>query len=273
MNGEYRLDFQWPRASKYELRPATAEEVERCHAEPLSNDPRLSMDMPERALFPNVPEADLPMYFGHIVPIGRAAYHRPRAEAMDYAVRALVECKETPLHRVALTAARALGTLSDLYGDSLPDEDDEHVRSTRILEEAGISLPDPRSDQVCDWYWMAHHLRLIFRGKWFNDSCEEFNWPDDPETYTVGELAVLLVPDKNNKPVLAVRPDSLTAALVFTAARMKATGTTFDICEHCRSPFLSGGIRYRAKRGDAKFCSDPCRYSYHNEQRRRAKGE
>jgi hypothetical protein len=269
---DFEIDFEWPRAEKYELRPelrpATADEVSRSRL--YSSDPRGSMHAPERALSPNIPDADLPLYFGHIVPIGRATYRRPKPEALELAVKALVECKQTPFHKVALAVVRAVGTLDDSYGENLPEEDEGYRKYLQPLEQYG--MPDPRSDQVCDWYGVAHQLRLMFGGKWFDDGGEEYTWPD-PKTQQVGQLGVLLVPDKNNKPVLAVRPDSLADALVFTAARMKATGTTFDICEHCRSPFLSGGIRYRAKRGDAKFCSDPCRYSYHNEQRRRAKGE
>jgi hypothetical protein len=191
------------------------------------------------------------------------------------AVKALVECKNTPLQKEAMTVVRALGTLNDDYGEDLP-EDHEDYRNYRDkylhrLEQDGMSLPDPRSDQLCVWYAMAHQLRLTFGGKQFDDNGEEYTWPDDPETQQVGELGVLLIPDKNNNPVLAIRPDSLYSALRFTAARMKATGTTFSVCSHCNSPFLSGGIRFRAKRGDSRFCSSACRWKWHNETRRKAR--
>jgi hypothetical protein len=260
---DFEIDFEWPRADKYELRPATADEISRSHGW----DPR-PMHAPERALSPNIPDADLPLYFGHIVPIGRTTYRRPKQEALELAVKALVECKQTPFHKVALAVVRAVGTLEDLYGD--PEQYEEYRKYVHRLERDGISLPDPRSDQVCDWYGVAHQLRLMFGGKWFDDSGEEYTWPD-PGTQQVGELGVLLIPDKNNNPVLAIRPDSLYSALLFTAARMKATGTTFQFCEHCNSPFLSGGTRFRNKRGDARFCSSACRWKWHNETRRKAK--
>jgi hypothetical protein len=264
---DFEIDFEWPRAEKYELRPATADEVSRSRSH--SEDPRGSMHAPERALSPNIPDADWPLYFGHIVPIGRATYRRPKREALELAVKALVECKQTPFHKVALAVVRAVGTLDDSYGENLPEEDEEYQKYLhRWVQD--FSLPDPRSDQVCDWYGVAHQLRLMFGGKWFDDNGEEYTWPD-PETQQVGELGVLLVPDKNNNPVLAIRPDSLYSALLFTAARMKATGTTFQFCEHCNSPFLSGGTRFRNKRGDARFCSSACRWKWHNETRRKAR--
>jgi len=245
---DFEIDFEWPVASKYEFRPATADEVSWFRSR--GYDPRGSMHDPERALFPNITEADLPLYFGHVVPIGRATYRRPKRGAMELSVKALVECKETPFQKVAMTVVRALGTLNNEYDEILPE--------------------DRRSDQLCDWYEIAHRLRLMFGGKRFDDE-GEYTWPDDPETRQVGELGVLLVPDKNKNPVLAIRPDSLYSALRFTAARMKATGTTSSVCSHCNSPFLSGGIRFRAKRGDARFCSSACRWKWHNETRRRAK--
>jgi hypothetical protein len=260
---DFEIDFEWPRAEKYELRPATADEVSRFRSH--HEDPREFMSDEELALIPNIPDADWPLYLGHIVPIGRATYRRPKREALELAVKALVECKQTPFHKVALAVVRAVGTL-----ENLPEAYEEHRKYLPRSEQDGISLPDLQSDQVYDWFGVAHRLRLMFGGKWFDDNSEEYTWPD-PEAQQVGELGVLLVPDKNNNPVLAIRPDSLHSALRFTAARMKATGTTFSICSHCNSPFLSGGIRFRAKRGDARFCSSACRWKWHNETRRKAK--
>jgi hypothetical protein len=99
---------------------------------------------------------------------------------------------------------------------------------------------------------------------------KEYKWPA-PETQQVGQLGVFLVPNKDNKPLLALRPETLHDALVLYAARMIATGTTFNICENCKAPFLSGGHRGRNKRGDSKFCSSGCRWKWHNETRRKAR--
>jgi hypothetical protein len=238
---ELEIDFEWPLAAKYELRPATAEEISQYR---VHNSRELAQ----------IPESEWPLYLGHIIPIGKLKDHRPKAEIMERAVTVLVECKKTPIHKVALTVARAMGTI----------------------------FPQEIGDPVHFWASVAERLRMMFEGRsfhWDNEKkidisrprpMKEYRWPH-PYTQEVGELGIYLVPDKENKPVLALRPQDLQAALKLCAARMIATGTTFNICENCKTPFLSGGIRGRNKRGDARFCSDECRYKFHNESRRKAR--
>jgi hypothetical protein len=231
---EFGIDFEWPRAPKYELRPANAEQISQW----------LRANGPPRG----VPEAEWPLHLAEIVAVGEPKDHRPKAEAMELAVKALVECKETPFHIVALKVVSALGPI----------------------------FPGFPGDPVAGWRAVAERLRMMFEGRafhWDEDGSrrtKEYKWPH-PYTQQVGELGIYLVPDKDNKRVLALRPDELQAALVLYAARMIATGTTFNICEHCKTPFLSGGTRFRTKRGDARFCSSECRWKWHNESRRKAR--
>jgi hypothetical protein len=188
-----------------------------------------------------ISEAEWPLYLGRIVRTAKAKDHRPKKEAMERAVTVLVECKQTPFHEVALKVARALGTLQP-----------------------------PPGDYVFTWYGLALQLQSMFEGKDFIAG-KEYIWPQ-PQVQRQGDLGIYLVPGKDKRPVLALRPDNLKAALIFYAARMIATGTTFNVCKNCQSPFLSGGGRGRnKKRGDARFCSDECRYRYHNESRRKAR--
>jgi hypothetical protein len=194
-----------------------------------------------------VPESELPLYLGDVAVAGKLKQYRIKSEKLEKAVKLLVagldRGRKTPFYTVALKVSQAIGAQ---FWD--------------------------RGDSVETWHSIAERLRFVFEGRvwpaWPHEKA--LRWPA-PETQQVGELGILLVPDKNNKPVLTLRPDSLHSALVFIAARMKATGTTFNICEHCRSPFLSGGVRFRTKRGDAKFCSDECRWKFHNESRRKAR--
>jgi len=185
---------------------------------------------------------------------------------MERAVRVLVECKETPFHKVALTVARAIGTIMS-SGEEIDEEADEEA--AKLSRKYG--LPDQRGDDVPLWYAVAYRLRLIFEVKAFVDD-EEYIWPA-PEARHKGDLGVYLIPDKDNKPVLALRPADLEQALVLYAARMHANGTSFGVCKkNCKAPFLSGGSRGRnKKRGDARFCSDECRWKFHNESRRKAR--
>jgi hypothetical protein len=88
-------------------------------------------------------------------------------------------------------------------------------------------------------------------------------------------VGVYLIPDKEGGRKLAIRPNNLFEALPLYAAHMIATGTTFHTCEHCKAPFLGGGAgrgRNR-KRADARFCSDACRWGYHNASRRKIRSK
>ena len=235
MNGGFEIDFEWPMAARYELRLAPPEEIAKL-----------------RAKHPHISESEAPDMCNKIIPVGPFKDRRPKDAAMELAVRALVECKQTSFEKVALTVARAVGT---------------HV-----------CVPG-RGDSIGVYRYDAHLLRLMFEGRGFSREqregggwgpLKEYKWPA-PETQQVGQLGVFLVPNKDNKPLLALRPETLQDALVLYGARMIATGTTFNICEHCNAPFLSGGIRGRNKRGDSKFCSSECRWKWHNETRRKAR--
>jgi hypothetical protein len=227
--GDLEIDFKC-RVAKYKFRPGSAEEVARQH----------------RALpweFEGIPEAEWPVYMGDIVPTSEAKIHRPPMEKLELAVRALVEYKDAPFHKIVLTVVRAVGAIN------------------------------PSGDLMRVWYHLAGHLRNMFGGKFSSLYLPwklEFAWPH-PKAQEVGEIGVFLVPGENNEPLLALRPRDLRQALTLCAARMISAGTTFNICRHCKTSFLSGGSRGK-KRSDARFCSDKCRYSYHNEANRKLRG-
>jgi hypothetical protein len=188
-------------------------------------------------ILPEMPEHEWRLYLGHVVPTGNVRDHQFKAEVLERAVTVLVECKAIPFHKVALTVARKLGTIV------------------------------PNGDRLLTWYELACDLRWMFESM---RAGKEYTWPH-PEGQLVGSLGLFLVSGRDKRPMLALRPLSLDAALTLYAARMIATGTTFNICENCKTPFLVGGTRFRNKRGDARFCSDECRWKWHNESRRKAR--
>src|SRR6516165_6446682 len=124
---EFEIDFEWPRAPKYELRLATTEE-----ARWLQTD--------SQSPWRGVPEAEWPLHYAQIVAVGEPKDHRPKAEAMELAVKALVECKETPFHIVALKVVSALGPI----------------------------FPGFPGDPVAGWRAVAERLRMMFEGRAFH---------------------------------------------------------------------------------------------------------
>jgi hypothetical protein len=187
-------------------------------------------------------------YVGEIVCVGPTKMVRPKADKMEWAVRLLLERKRVPVpfHKLALKIVQAIGLHRD------------------------------QADWVADWHFEANHLQEMFEGKGIDFLARrpgrEVRWPH-PAAQQVGQLGIFLIPSSEGKRVLALKPESLSDALTLYGARMLATGTTFNACEHCRAPFLSGGTgRANKKRGGSRFCSDKCRYSYHNEANRKLRG-
>jgi hypothetical protein len=72
---------------------------------------------------------------------------------------------------------------------------------------------------------------------------------------------------------LQLRPTSVSSMLIYHAAKRVAGGAVARTCDNCHTSFIGGGHgRGRSKkRGDARFCSDRCRWTYHNEQNRKSK--
>ena len=126
--------------------------------------------------------------------------------------------------------------------------------------ENSYSSEDNR-DSLVSWLKLAQLIQLMFDG------------PAGATELGVGRLAIYLAykPDKSRS--MAVRPETTRGVLIYHAAQMIAKGTESRTCEHCGTTFLSGGTGRGKdkKRGDARFCSDECRWKFHNESRRRAR--
>jgi hypothetical protein len=195
------------------------------------------------------PEDGLPIHLGEIVCVGPTKMVRPKADKMEWSVRLLVERKRVPVpfHKLALKIVQAIG-----------------LQASQVGRE-GLAV----------WHHVADLLQQMFEGKGFDFSAggpaREVRWPH-PAAQQVGQLGIFLIPNREGKRVLALRPESMQDALILYGARMLATGTTFNACDHCHAPFLSGGAgRTNKKRGDSRFCSDECRWKFHNESRRKAR--
>lgn len=236
---EFQIEFENRLASKCEFRPATAERV-------ADYKQRWPKQAGERS------DAQLAIDLGKIFAVGEVREVRASSKAMQDAVKLLVERERSsrPFHEVVI----------------------------RLMQTIGIHGSPEHGENIDYWRGVSDQLRSIAEGVGYGPDedkprgpYKKVEWPH-PYTQEVGQLGIFLVPNVEGKPVLAVRPTNLTDALILYAARMKASGTTFQQCEHCHIPFLSGGPEGRGggrRRGDARFCSDECRYGYHNELRRK----
>lgn len=203
-----------------------------------------------QARMADIPVEDLPWLAGFLVRKSVGKRVRPTAKQMEQAVDLLVRCQWRQLPIVAVRIARYMGGLNN----------------------------DMEFESMEFWYMEARSLRQMFSyPTWMReDEHGRPIWPNDPPgAQRVGLVGIYLLPDKSGGRKLALRPHSLSGALGLCAARMIATGTTFNSCEHCKAPFLGGGAgRGRnKKRADARFCSDACRWGYHNASRRKIRSK
>jgi hypothetical protein len=234
---DLRIDFDHL-VCRCELRPATVTRVE----DWLQTNPKDAQEWGDA----------LPFMIGRIVRTAKARKMQIPAETIRRTVTALANYKRTPVpfHEIALKCASTVGMIN-------PETD--------------------HGDPLSFWLGTAQYLHEMFSGsnkEWIfppggKRQAVQVSWPH-PAAQVVGQMDVLLVPGESNQKMLAIRPSGLMEALKLYAARMIASGTTFHTCEQCHTPFL-GGAGGSGKRGDARFCSDKCRWTYHNEVRRNSK--
>jgi hypothetical protein len=249
---EFQIDFEND-VARCEFRPATAKKI----AEWVRRNPET---------YGRAPKDELALELGELVQVGKAKKMRLTTPVMQSAVRYLVEAAirlsnneklPIPFHEIALKVVNAIG-----FGLGIPKGG-----------KGGYEC-----DRVDFWKAIARDLMFIFQGKAFVPGekffgpRKEFRWPH-PAAQLVGDIGVFLVPDQEGRPIFQLKPASLQEALKLCAAMMMAKGTAFRNCEHCNTPFLSGGEGRGGgkRRGDARFCSDECRWRHHNEVRRKTK--
>ena len=123
--------------------------------------------------------------------------------------------------------------------------------------------PDYPIHQSLDrWVLLALLIQSMFLGRGPRSAKNEKE---------VGNLSLYLSYEAG-APTIQMRPRDLHDALIYCAALMIARGTTAQTCNKCGTPFLEGGERTgKKRRSGSRFCSDKCRYEYHNELRRKVR--
>ena len=141
-------------------------------------------------------------------------------------------------------------------------------RSIGMLENDGETRPGVRED-LSVWIRTARSIHGLFE---LQDVKKKGAFSDyNPEELEVDAgLLKILISYHSDHPSIHLRPDSTRSALIYCVGQMIARGMTAHACDTCSTLFLGGGERgHNKKRAGSRFCSDTCRYEYHNEQRRK----
>jgi hypothetical protein len=239
---------------------------------------------------------DAPPDAPYLLQVGSAKFLRPSRKALDHAVGLLLRTEVSKLHRAesdrrldirkrlksATSRRRELLELDKIRAEPINFDPDELSALKRnvfaIARCIGMlnvleGIPDRDEfdsnvtpcESLCHWIAAANTIQLIFSLRDF----DEFELP--PQIIAPHDHLNLLL--SNHPVVLHIQPSSTRAALIYHAAQMVAQGTTSQTCDKCGEPFLEGGERdpRNKKRAGSRFCSDKCRYEFHNEARRKAK--
>jgi hypothetical protein len=222
--------------------------------------------------WPDPPPDDWPN-MPQLVQVGPAKLVKPKRDALKFAVGLLLK---TPMpkwyagrHKREYHPDREDDLDFDIFERRKPVELDAQEFSrlqTHVLQIARAVGMVRSNDQIAptpstfeslgNWIELLILIRRIFNlGR----------RPDFPPQ-SVGHLDVLVSPNS-----LQIRPSSTYTALIYCAAEMVARGTTVRKCDNCGTPFPEGGERAsrNKKRAGARFCSDKCRYDFHNEVHRK----
>jgi hypothetical protein len=210
----------------------------------------------------------------YLVQVGPAKLVRPKLDHLRAAVGLLLQ---TPVQKWRAASAEKWWAFYE-EGTAAPfhiDAEELSVLKKNVLliaRHIGMLHGSPTKPETDIGY--AECLESwVQTTKWIQRA---FSVRDIKENYAriVGELKIYLV-NRGHRVSMHIRPHTTVDALMYVAALEIARGTTFQACAKCGKPFLEGGGRDRRnkKRAGSRFCSDRCRYEYHNEQRRKAKAK
>jgi hypothetical protein len=241
---DLEVDFQTYIAPDYEFR------------ERIKSKDYLKMEQGMAALTGHKPGRSV-THERELVALGKPKLVRPKRKALDFAVRLLLRTPVPPAYGSNYREPSA-DELAQLERNALWIAKDVGLLNASHDEYAE---PKHESEALQFWLYLAQTIRLMFEGR-------------RPGTiYPVGTMRIHLACKSDGSCFMTVRPHTTHDALVYHAAQMVTKGTISQTCEQCGTTFLSGGTG-RAKdkkRGDARFCSDECRWKFHNETRRRAR--
>ena len=190
-----------------------------------------------------------------LVALGKPKLVRPKRKALDFAVGLMLRTPVPGLNEKVKNSDE----LARLERNALAVA--KHIGRLNARHDAYARYGKNRSEPLQFWHYLAQTIQLMFEGR-------------RPGTiYPVGTMVINLACKSDGSCFMTVRPRTTHDALIYHAAQMIAKGTISQTCGQCGTTFLSGGAASGKdkKRGDARFCSDECRWKFHNESRRRAR--
>jgi hypothetical protein len=240
---ELEMDFQAPVAQAYELR----------RADELSERPWKPETYPD---------------LRYIVAVGKPRLVRPKRWAMDDAIGRLLKIP-MPRRATATGDAAKRAKVAPLAQEEVAALE---LNVLLIAKHVGLLMgwledkkspadhgPSQDYESISSWFDFAGSIQETFKGGHYLANLPICN------------IGVYLSRRSDGSRSMVLRPIFTRQALSYHAAQMIAGGAVSQTCEHCGTPFL-GGVGGGGKRGGARFCSDKCRYSYHNEAKRKHRG-
>jgi hypothetical protein len=228
-----------------------------------------------------------------LVQVGPAQRITPKREALEMAIRLLLKTKipkqsislkrhiEMQVDEIRLDdrAAVKWAQMRKRLSSSRADFTDIGKAALIIAGHLGMldmsgGEDDPitglgyrRYQSLDRWAKLADEIQAIFYGREIRKRI-----PTNFVLSSFHTLRIVLTYVGTGVSMHLLPPDTGTA-LIYYAAQMVAAGTKLQNCEHCHLPFLSGGEGRGGgkRRRDARFCSDECRWQFHNEARRKRK--
>jgi hypothetical protein len=195
-----------------------------------------------------------------LVALGKPKLVRPKRRALDLAAGLLLQ---TPVPRWN-EEVQNRGELAHLERNALAVA--KHIGLLNAPHEPFAKYRENESEPLESWLYLAQTIQLMFESSRHRIPVSTVGTP-------VGTMQIHLARRSDGSCFMTLRPRATRDALIYHAAQMIAKGTISQTCEQCGTTFLSGGAgrRKEKKRGDARFCSDECRWKFHNESRRRAR--
>jgi hypothetical protein len=147
-----------------------------------------------------------------------------------------------------------------LFADTAQHADGAREFASRFGLLLG-TLRNPAGGEAV-WLWLRHIQRFrLLVDIWQSGNPAELLWQVDPDDLRPASIAGGLS-WREGRPRLALRPNSLLSAMRLQFFQAVAELKEIKACDGCGKWFERGPGK--ARRAKSRFCSDQCRFDFHN---------